>query len=145
MVKPLPGRSTKLMFIPLAITDGPSLVTITVKLVVPPATTVASFAALLILNVDSRTTGIGGVSDSSSSGSFSGSLSGSQTVMPLVIVSPASASTSADTTTVFVPPTGISVVVDTVAVLPVPTTVALLPVISYPVMDNPLPGRSTML
>src|SRR5690606_6720159 len=130
IVTPSPGLSSKAIALPISMTDGPLLVMVTVKVVGSPALTRASSATLSIVRLYSRSTGIGGVSASSSSGSFSGSLSGPQTVIPLVIVSPASASTSADTTTVIVPPTALAFVVVTVAVFLVSTTVALLPVTS---------------
>src|SRR5690606_35160581 len=124
MVTPAPGRSVRLITSPLPTTAGPSLVMVNVKLVLPPATTRSSSATLVMLNTDSWSTGIGGVSSSSSFGSVSGSLSGPHTSMPLVMVSPASAATSAVTLTTIVPPTAILPVVVSTAALPSPATVA---------------------
>src|SRR5690606_32127087 len=137
--------SVRLMTSPLATTAGPLLVMVSVKLVLSPACTRASSATFVMLNTASRSTGIGGVSSSSSSGSVSGSLSGPQTVMPLVMVSPASAATSAVTFTTRVPPTATASLVVTVAVLPLPAAVPLPLVTSYPVMVTPVPGRSLRL
>src|SRR5690606_25195799 len=99
MATPGPGRSVRLITLPVAITAGPSFVMVSVKLVLSPALTRASSAALVMLRFDTWSTGIGGVSWRSSSGSSSGLLSGPQTVTPLVMVSPASAATSAVTLT----------------------------------------------
>src|SRR5690606_28884669 len=110
---------------PTAMVAGPLFVTVTVNDVVPPVITRSSLATLVTLSTDTWSTGIGGVSSSSSFGSVSGSLSGPHTSMPLVMVSPAFAAISAVTFTTIVPPTATAALVVTVAVLPLPAAVPL--------------------
>src|SRR5690606_5333162 len=115
IVTPSPGLSSKAIALPISMTDGPLLMIVTVKVVGSPALTRASSATLSIVRLYSRSTGIGGVS-SSSSGLSVGGVSGPQTRTLLRIVAGASASTAASTFTEIVPPIGIALRTVTVAV-----------------------------
>src|SRR5690606_7491915 len=116
IVNPVLGNSPNWISLPAAMADGPLLCTVTVKVVFSPAFTLVSSATLLMFRSYSRSTGIGGVS-CSSSGSSSGGVSGPHTFIVLLIVAGGSVETVANTFTIIRPFTGTILLTVIVALL----------------------------
>src|SRR5690606_264477 len=143
IVTPAPGCSRMAISLPDSIAIGPLLVTVTVNVVDWPAVTNDWSATFSMLSAYGRSTGISGVSSSSSSSSVPGSFSGPHTAMPFEIVEPAAAVTFAVISNVMDSPAGSASVVVSRRLSPLPLIVALPDVTSYPVTTNPALGRSS--